>query len=257
MQNLSGSVEIYPEGDVTYVLIVSGFVKNAPVTTSYPVPLTVTPVQLTGFTISPVQIIPAAGVTNTATLNWTAQAQVLSIDNGVGDVTNQSSVAVTAPADGTVYTLSAGTIQNPAITTLPVTVQNAYGPFNGTITPLASLNLPIPPGPYQSAIEADLSYFAVFSFPVAYANLIPQTDYILEVDGVTGDSGVEYISFDPVLAAQLTPGRFGGYAYVYENTIYGQQVIVPFFVIVIKLDNQVQSPATVKIITVTPILSSL
>lgn len=253
---MSGSVDIYPDQDITYVLTASGFIGNVPGTTNCSLTLTVTPVQLTEFTISPAQIIAEQGGINAATLNWSAQAQVLSLDNGIGSVIGSTSYELTAPADQTVYILSAGTFQNPGLYALTVTVQNGWGPFQGTIVPIDTLNIPIPASPYQAFIQEEMDWVSVFPLPAAYASLLPTTYYILEIDGATGDSGAEnFSSTDPVLAGQLTPGRYLGYFDVYQNTIYGQQISVPFFVIIVKFDTVADYPVTIKIITITPALS--
>lgn len=253
LENPVGSVDIYPEEDVTYVISASGFVANVPGSTSFNLPLTVTPVQISGFTMTPPQIVAAIGGTNAAVLNWSAQAQTLSLDNGIGNVLGQTSYALTAPPDQTTYILSAGTYQNPGLCALPITVENGFGPFNGTIIPMDTLNISIPPSPYQSYIQSEMDYAALFMLPASYANLLPQTYYILEIDGVTADSGQAAISaIDPVLGAQLTPGRYLGYFSVQENTVYGEQITVPVLGICIKFATVAQYQVTVKIVTITP-----
>ncbi len=128
LQNLVGSTTIHPESDVTYTLAVSGFIDNVFGDFSTDVPLTVEQVSITSFTQSPAQITPDDGP-NSCTLSWATNAQVVSINNNIGNVNPNSSQPLTAPDNGTVYILSAGTFQNPGLLTNSFAIINSYGPY--------------------------------------------------------------------------------------------------------------------------------
>ena len=136
LQNLSGSAVYNPPIGVTSLpctLTVTGFGNDYPVTiTNNPsIVLAFEPVTFTSFTITPQMIIPQAGP-NQATLAWNTQAQLVTINNGVGTVNANGSAVVNAPTNGSVITLTAGTNQHPGLLTQTVNVINAYGPFTFT-----------------------------------------------------------------------------------------------------------------------------
>ncbi len=132
-QNPNGSVTIYPEQDVTYTLTATGFKGNSPITLTRLVSLSVTPVSISSFEAMPPIICPDLTL-NQVQLICASQAQVASI-NGVGSVNPTGNTMVDQPANGSVYTLTAGTTQNPAMVTKTVPVVNACGPYNFTAEP--------------------------------------------------------------------------------------------------------------------------
>jgi hypothetical protein len=121
---------INPESDVNYVLTVTGAPNTPQVVQT--VSFAVTPVTAE-FSVSPNPVTILAGP-NQATLAWTTQAQVVSIDQGIGNVDATGGQQVlNAPVSGTMYTLTAGTTQNPALQTVQVTIApNQYGPYTFT-----------------------------------------------------------------------------------------------------------------------------
>jgi len=129
LQNLSGSVNINPENDITYTLSVSGFTGSQPSHQDIPVQLfNIQQVSIASFTQTPPQIVPF-GDPNQATLAWNVTAQTVSIDNGIGAVNPVGSCPLVAPPNSTTYTLAVGTNQNPGLMTTTLTIINAYGPF--------------------------------------------------------------------------------------------------------------------------------
>ncbi|WP_295791682.1 hypothetical protein [Mucilaginibacter sp.] len=136
LQNLSGSAVYDPPIGVTSLpctLTVTGFGNDYPVTITNnpPIVLAFEPVTFNSFTISPQLIIPQTGP-NQATLAWNTQAQLVTINDGVGTVNANGSTVVNSPANGSVITLTAGTNQHPGLLTQTVNVVNAYGPFTFT-----------------------------------------------------------------------------------------------------------------------------
>jgi len=109
--------------------------------------INVTPVRINNFALNPQIIAFLNQQGNQSTLTWDTSSQVLSIDQGIGTVPAKSNKLLTAPADGTTYTITAGTIQNPALCTQSVAVTNAYGPytFNSFITTAVPWNQIFPP----------------------------------------------------------------------------------------------------------------
>ncbi|CAN5249986.1 hypothetical protein BH09BAC6_BH09BAC6_09810 [soil metagenome] len=128
LQNLQGSAIINPAQDVTYVLNVSGFINNVPVNRQLPLSIAVQPVVINSFTLNPNPITPDAGP-NQGTLAWNVLGQVVSINNGIGSQPVILDRLLSAPVDGTVYTLTAGTYLNPGLASTDVTVINSYGPY--------------------------------------------------------------------------------------------------------------------------------
>jgi hypothetical protein len=132
LQNLSGSVTYSPPATVTSLpckLTVKGFVDNLKkaISNNPPIVLNFQPVTIDTFSISP-GIIRAVSDPNQATLAWSTHAQNVSIDK-IGGVDAVGSQVINAPANGTVYTLSAGTNRHPATTSKQVQVLNGRGPF--------------------------------------------------------------------------------------------------------------------------------
>lgn len=135
----SGSVVVYPEDDVTYTLTATGGADNnhPPQQTTQTLKLTPIKVQIFNFYANPAQILPSNGDPNQCNLSWITIAQLVSIDHGIGVVHDSgSSAAINNPVNGTVYTLTAGTTQNPSLLTQTATIANGYGPFiiNGLTT---------------------------------------------------------------------------------------------------------------------------
>ncbi len=131
----SGSVIVYPENDITYTLTATGGADNnhPPMQTTQTITLNPIQVQIFNFDTVPSPILPANGDTNQCELSWVTIAQVVNIDHGIGSVHDSGTTAyINNPVNGTVYTLTAGTNQNPALLTKTATVANGYGPFNIT-----------------------------------------------------------------------------------------------------------------------------
>ncbi len=127
MNNLVGSVNINPSESITYTLTVTGFEGNVfGQFSTPPLVLVVQKVSIAFFTQSPTQIV-ADYNPNECELDWFSYAQVATINNA--SVDPSSSMQLTAPDDGSVYTLVVGTFQNPNLVTLPLTIINSYGPY--------------------------------------------------------------------------------------------------------------------------------
>ncbi len=133
LQTPVGSVDIYPENDISYTVILTGLTNGVPASVTLPpVAININPVSISNFSATPLTIIPDNGP-NQCTLSWNTEAEVTSINNGIGIVdTSDSSLQVTAPPDGTVYTLQVGTLSNPAQLSQSLTITNAYGPYQFT-----------------------------------------------------------------------------------------------------------------------------
>ncbi|CAN5447984.1 hypothetical protein BH09BAC6_BH09BAC6_04880 [soil metagenome] len=169
LQNLSGSVVINPMADVTYVLTVSGFINNLPVLNqTLPVSLTVTPIWINSFTLSPAVIDPDSG-SSAGVLQWDAQAEVVSINNSLGSQPASGEYPLSNPANGTVYTITAGSNQSPDQQTQSLTIANTFGPY--TVNSLQStpfgIDFVIPdPGPMNllsQALNGDYSYLVTLT----------------------------------------------------------------------------------------------
>ncbi|CAN5447948.1 hypothetical protein BH09BAC6_BH09BAC6_04870 [soil metagenome] len=131
LQNLSGTLVINPMTDVTYVLTVSGFINNLPVLNqTLPVALSVTPIVINSFALSPPVIDPGSGSGSSAgVLQWNVQAEVISINNGLGSQPASGEYPLSNPANGTVYTITAGSNQSPDQQTQSLTIANTFGPY--------------------------------------------------------------------------------------------------------------------------------
>ncbi len=128
----SGSLNIFPTSNIAYTLTVTGFISNQPATINRTVNITVVPNLINSFTINCQSLGPGVIQAPNVTLNWNTQAQEANINNGIGPVPVSGSKTVSAPPNGTVYTLSAGTTQYPDICKAQVTVLNYCGPYNFT-----------------------------------------------------------------------------------------------------------------------------
>jgi hypothetical protein len=133
LQNQSGSTDYIPDESVLSLacqLTATGYVNGsiATVNNNPAVTLQFQPVNITEFSIAPTVLIPGVG-TNEATLSWATEAQTACIEGGIGIVNTNGSLVLPSPEDGTVYTLLAGTDQNPSLQQQTVTVINAFGPY--------------------------------------------------------------------------------------------------------------------------------
>ncbi len=121
--------DIFPQASVTYKLTATGFMGNLPATITSSVSINVTQVVINNFSLSP-QPIPLFNQNGNKTkLQWSTVAQVLNITPWGAMPSGDANTELTAPANGTTYTMTAGTQQNPNLFTRSVTVTNAYGPF--------------------------------------------------------------------------------------------------------------------------------
>lgn len=169
LQNLSGSVVVNPIEDVTYILSVSGFINDVAVQEQATIPLTVEAVGIQNFTMDPNPIVPGVDP-DYGTLSWTTQAEVVSIDNGIGSQPVNGQTVINSFSDGTIYTLTAGTQLNPSLVTQQVTAGNAAGPYtfnamqpDQTLTLGLDLMVPNPGSLYALAQGWDSSYVATFT----------------------------------------------------------------------------------------------
>ncbi len=128
LQNLSGSIIINPTSDIEYVVTVSGFISDAPVTQPFTLSLQVQQVLINSFTATPNPVIPGNDP-NQVTIAWDVQAQTFSIDNDIDTPNATGSVVVNASVNNSIYTLKAGTNLSPGMQSNLVTIINAYGPY--------------------------------------------------------------------------------------------------------------------------------
>ncbi|CAN5448034.1 hypothetical protein BH09BAC6_BH09BAC6_04890 [soil metagenome] len=169
LQNLSGSTVVNPTQDVTYILSVSGFINDVAVDEQAPVPLTVEPVVINNFDMDPNPIIPGLDLDG-GTLSWSTQAEVVSIDNGLGSQPVNGQTVIQSFPDGTVYTLTAGTQLNPSLVSQQLTAGNGAGPYtfnamqpDQTFEYGIDLMVPSPGSMYAIQQGIDSSYVATFT----------------------------------------------------------------------------------------------
>ncbi len=159
LQNLSGSAAIYPEENTTYTLSVRGFKGNQAITVNLPVVLQVTPVVI-NFSVSPPLIMPLNDNWS-ASLIWDVQAQTASIDQGIGTVNLKDSYLIETAVNQKVYTLTAGTIQNPGLVINTAQVVKFLGPF--TFNVFEEVSIPFYFGDGDTAFGFKLMESALFA----------------------------------------------------------------------------------------------
>lgn len=205
LQNLSNSVEIYPAQNVTYILSVSGFINNSPVSRTFPVSLTVEPVTINSFSTTPA-IINRDTEPNECSLAWNTQAQIVSIDNGVGNQQPVGSCVLNAPANGTIYTLTAGTTGNPNLITQTTEIFNSYGPytftsFNADQTIITGVDFVVPDAGAMSVLLQGFGggYQATFTGVVAVGTPPPSYAALaVYLNGETEQSYFIILAWPPV-----------------------------------------------------------
>jgi len=109
LNNLSGSVIVNSDSDITYTLTVIGFNDNTP--TILPITLSVQSIVI-DFSLKSVWRESGDGGYYQYYLTWDVTAQVASINNGIGNISpGPGSYLV----DDAQYTLTAGTLQHPTL----------------------------------------------------------------------------------------------------------------------------------------------
>ncbi len=143
-------VDVFPEQTTTYTLTAKGFVGNLPTAITKNITITVNPVRINSFLLTPQIITLGTQQGNQCTLEWDVLAQVVSINQGstqifseqvTGNIAVTGSQTMTTPPDGAIYTITIGTFQNPGLHTQPITLTNAYGPY--VIKNISSATFPI------------------------------------------------------------------------------------------------------------------
>jgi len=132
-----GRMEIQCESN--YIINAKGFINNKPATISQSLQINVTPVLINKFALSPdvLKLPDAQG--SQCTLEWDTQAELVALyssDNGISNLGStppgSGSRVLTGLADGTTFTITAGTYQNPLMLTQTIVFTNAHGPFTFT-----------------------------------------------------------------------------------------------------------------------------
>ncbi len=204
LQNLSGSATIYPETDITYTLSVHGFTNNKPAHHDVDQPLVVQQVSISSFTQTPPQIVPGFLKSNEVTLGWNAAAQTASIDNGIGSVNPVGSKLVQAPANGTTYTLTAGTTLHPGLVTKTLQIINGFGPFTFNGIEDAS-----------GSVEGGYNLMVTNPLAMQYLQQGESGDYTPDLSGVKMTHGVDLM----IQCYYSQPGSGRSYFHIFNTSI--------------------------------------